>query len=103
MSPETLGAVGGLVAALAGLLVALRTGVLVQGSVLDRQERWYREALHREREVTDKWQAAHDLAARAADTALETSRILAAQNDRLASGQELTERLIESLRQKVGS
>lgn len=100
---ESLVGIGGLFAALAGLLLALRTGVLVQGSVLDRQERWYRDALQREQAAADKWQAAHDLQARAADTALETARLLAQQNDRLASGQELTERLIESLRQKVGS
>lgn len=101
MSDSLIGA-GGLLAVLVGLIVALRTGVLVPGSVLDRQERWYREALERERSAADRWQTAHELQARATDTALETSRLLAQQNDRMASGQELTERLIESLRQKVG-
>jgi hypothetical protein len=99
---ESLVGIGGLLAVLAGLIVALRTGTLVAGAELLRQEKWYREALDRERLTADRWQAAHDLAVRAADTALETSRLLAQQNDRLASGQELTERLIESLRQKVG-
>lgn len=104
MPPELLsvgGPLAALVAAIGGLFLALKSGALVPGAWVDRMVAQYEAQLQRERDQTDRWQAAHDLQARANDTLSETARLTADQNARLASGQELTERLIDSLRQRV--
>lgn len=108
-----LGAFGALVGVVVSLVVALRTGTLVTGRELTRLERAHAAQLAREQKVHDEvvveersqkaaWREAYLEQERAARTALDANELLAQQNDRLASGTELTARLIEALRAKVG-
>lgn len=107
-----LGALGALVLVLVGLVVALRTGTLVTGRELERIEKTHAAALAREQQIHDgvladargyitQWQAAHATTAESLRTALDANELLAQQADRLVSGTELTQRLIEAMRAKV--
>lgn len=119
-----LGAFGALVVVLVGLVVALRTGTLVTGRELERaaaaaaaelqrQADAHAAQLQREQALHDEsiadarteakeWRDAHAATAESLRTALDANELLAQQADRLVSGTELTQRLIEAMRQKVG-
>lgn len=108
-----LGAIGALVAVLVSLVAALRTGSLVPGKTVDRlvaahetarqrEQRLADDAIAEARAQTQQWRDAHLEAAESLRTALDANDLLSQQADRLVSGTELTQRLIESLRARVG-
>lgn len=107
-----LGALGALVLVLVGLVVALRTGTLVTGRELARLEAAHAASLAREQQVHDEvvaeeraqkssWRGAYLEGQAALRTALDANELLAQQADRLLSGTELTQRLIEAMRARV--
>lgn len=96
-----LGAFGALVVVLVGLVVALRNGTLVTGRQLEREQAVHDAAIAYERAQTQQWRDAHTAAAESLRVALDANELLAQQADRLVSGTELTQRLIEAMRVKV--
>lgn len=108
-----LSAIGALVLVLVGLVVALRSGALVPGSTVDRLVGAHETGRRREQQLHDEtvvdlraqvqqWREAYEQTAGHLQTALDANELLAQQADRLVSGTELTQRLIESLRARVG-
>lgn len=104
-----LGAFGALVGVVVSLVVALRTGTLTTGREIARLERAHAAQLEREQKVQDQvvaglradvaeWRSATREGEKSLRTALDANELLAQQADRLASGTELTQRLIETMR-----
>lgn len=95
------GAFGVLLLVLVGLVVALRTGSLVTGKQLDREQAVHDEVIADARGQAEQWRQAYLEATASLQTALGANELLAQQADRLVSGTELTQRLIEAMRARV--
>jgi hypothetical protein len=100
MPPEVT-AIGALVLMLGGLLVAIRTGTFISSRELDRLVQAKDAEITRLRQDVETWQTAATRNADALGVALDANRLMAIQGDRLLSGQELTERLILAMRERV--
>lgn len=118
MEPDAIwasvGGVGGLVASLVGLIIALRSGVLASGKELTRLQQAHVDELKRlegvytgtiqhERSNAGEWRQNSGKLQEALDVALEANRTWARQAEIAAVTQDLTNKVLETVNRRAAS